>query len=79
MIEVWKWIVAHRVEIAEAVGALYVLASIVVRLTPSPKDDAALGKVRSVLERVSFLAPADTGRTLTLPGSDPRGGGNDRA
>ena len=76
MIEVWKWVTTHRVEIMEAVGALYLVASIVVRLTPSPKDDAALGKVRGFLERLSFLAPIDTGKVLTMPGANPRGGGD---
>jgi hypothetical protein len=76
MMEVWKWVTAHRVEIMEAVGALYLVASIVVRLTPSPKDDAALGKVRGLLERLSFLAPIDTGKVLTMPGANPRSGGD---
>ena len=73
MIEAWKWITTHRVEIMEAVGALYLVACIIVRLTPSPKDDAALGKVRGLLERLSFLAPQDTGKVLTMPGASPRG------
>lgn len=71
--EIIEWITAHKAEIAEAFGALWLLVSIVVRITPTPKDDEALSKVRAFLERVSFLAPQSTGRVLSLPGSNPRG------
>lgn len=69
----FSWVMAHKVEIMEALGGLWVLLSVIVRLTPSPKDDAALSKIRDVAERVSFLAPGDTDSVVSLPGADPRG------
>lgn len=73
----FSWVMAHKVEIMEALGGLWVLLSVIVRLTPSPKDDEALGKVREIAERVSFLAPRDSDSVGSLPGSSPRG--DDRA
>lgn len=39
------WIQSHPVEIFAVIGALYGAARVLVALTPTPKDDAALAKV----------------------------------
>lgn len=70
--DIWAWITAHQVEIAAAVGAAMTLASVIVRLTPSKKDDEALGRVRAFLERLSFLQPRDGQGLLSLPGAKAR-------
>lgn len=66
---IWAWIMAHRVEIVEAAGLLVGAASIVVRLTPTKRDDEALSWFRvHVLERLSVLQPRDGKGLLSLPG-----------
>jgi hypothetical protein len=44
------WITAHWKDIAAGIGALYALALVIVKLTPTPNDDAALAKVGIVLK-----------------------------
>lgn len=67
------WCQAHRVEIIEAAAALWVVASIYVRLTPSKRDDEALTRFRvEVLERLSFLQPADGRGVFSAPGAPAR-------
>lgn len=48
-------------------AALLALASIITRITPTPKDDQALATVRRALGRLSILDHADSGRTLKAP------------
>jgi len=48
-------------------AALLALASIITRITPTPKDDQALATVRRALGRLSILEPKDTHRLLKLP------------
>ena len=43
------WIIAHWKDIAAGLGALYALALVIVKLTPTPKDDEALAKVTPIL------------------------------
>lgn len=63
------WIDAHWAELLEAAAALWVVASIYVRLTPGEDDDRALTRFRvEVLERFSFLQPKDGTGVLSLPG-----------
>lgn len=71
--EIWAWLMAHRVEIAAAVGAAMTLASVIVRLTPSKKDDEALSWFRvQVLERLSLLQPRDAEGTFSWPTAKAR-------
>ena len=72
MIDLMTWITTHYAQIAEGLGALYVLASIYVSLTPGAADDAALGRVRAVIERLSFLQPKDAPGLLSAPGRKAR-------
>jgi len=46
-------------EISAIVGALYVIARVVVLLTPTPRDDAALKKVSSWLKLISLITGLD--------------------
>ena len=49
-----EWVVNHWLEITAAVGAFVTAASVVVKLTPTPKDDAALAKVRKFLDLLAL-------------------------
>lgn len=42
-------------ELLAVIGAIVVIASFIVKITPTKKDDAALSKVISFLERFSLL------------------------
>lgn len=66
------WIVAHQAELLAAAGAGYVLLSIIVRLTPTQRDDEALSAARAFVERLSFLQPRDGIGVLSLPGVPAR-------
>jgi hypothetical protein len=48
------WITEHWVELTAAVGGLVTVASIIVKLTPTPKDDAFLAKVKKILALVAL-------------------------
>jgi len=66
-----SWLLSHWTEVIAAAGALVAAASFITRLTPTPKDDAALAKIRKVLGRLSALQPPGTGRNLKMPLSRP--------
>lgn len=51
---------AHWNELCAAVTALIAFCSIVVKLTPSQKDDAILAKVIKVLDYLSIVNPKGT-------------------
>ncbi len=54
--EVVGWIVANWGDILKALGALYAALLIVVKLTPTPKDDQALSKISGfILKIVGFF------------------------
>ncbi|MCP4239426.1 MAG: hypothetical protein GY772_02585 [bacterium] len=56
------------------VAAALTVATIITRLTPTPRDDAALATVRGLLGRLSVLEHRDTGRVAKLPGAKPAPG-----
>ncbi len=62
-----SWLLAHWTELAAAAGALLAAASLITRVTPTPKDDAALRKVRTFLARLSILEPSENHRRMKLP------------
>lgn len=71
--EIITWIQANQSDLLLALGALWTLASVYVSLTPGKSDDAALSRFRvEVLERISFLAPRDIPRLLSVPGLKER-------
>lgn len=50
-------------------GVLFALLSIVVAIWP--KSEGAVGVIRSILERLSGLQPAQSAGTLKVPGTKP--------
>ena len=46
------WIQEHWDEVMAIVGCVYAIARIVVALTPTPKDDAVLGTVAALWQKV---------------------------
>ncbi len=66
-----SWLLTHWGELVAAAGAVLAAASFITRMTPTPKDDAALATVRNVLARLSLLHPSDTHRRMKLPLSKP--------
>jgi len=64
-----SWLVTHWGELLAAAGALVAAASFITTLTPTPKDDAALAKVRHVLARL--MQPLDSHRRVKLPLTKP--------
>ncbi|MCP4238972.1 MAG: hypothetical protein GY772_00225 [bacterium] len=56
------------------IAAALTVATVITRVTPTPRDDAALAKVRALLGRLSMLEHRDTGRMVKLPGAKPAPG-----
>ncbi len=59
------FVLSHRAQLLALAGALYTLASIVVGLLP---ESASKHKAIAFLERVSFIAHADSPGSVKLPG-----------
>ncbi|MCQ2411189.1 MAG: hypothetical protein MJ053_07020 [Elusimicrobiaceae bacterium] len=49
-----NWIHTNAKEILAAIGAVVTAASLIVKLTPTPKDDALLAKIIRVLSALSL-------------------------
>lgn len=49
-----EWITNHYTDILAWIGAVVSCATIIVKLTPTPKDDAILAKVIKVLSALSL-------------------------
>lgn len=58
--EVLQWIVDHHTELVAGFGYAVALASVVVKLTPTPKDDAFLAQLLTVLKTVSLVKKEKT-------------------
>ena len=52
-----EWIVEHWAEIVQLILAIIGAASIVVKLTPTPKDDEILGKIKKFISNWIALNP----------------------
>jgi hypothetical protein len=52
--EAWKWITANYTEMVAALGGIVLAARIIVKLTPTPKDDTALEKVVVFLKTIGL-------------------------
>lgn len=48
------WVMANWVEITAVVGGVVTIASIIVKWTPTQKDDAVLAKVMKILAFLSL-------------------------
>ena len=55
----------YMVEISAIVGAIYIVARVVVVLTPTPKDDAALKKVARWLRIIGMFSGLDLKKGIT--------------
>ena len=51
----FEWIVKHWADILAGFGGLVLLASIIVGLTPTTKDDNFLRKIINAFDKLSFL------------------------
>ena len=69
MFEALDWTLANLDAIGAAFASLYAVVTIVVGLTPTPKDDDFL---RRLSERLSFLAPRGVAPKIKLPGAAPK-------
>ena len=67
-----SWIFTHWGELLAGAGAILAAASFITRLTPSPKDDAAISRLQSLLARISMLNPPHRGQSLKMPGQRPK-------
>jgi len=53
------WIQDNYVEVLAVIGAVYSLARMIVALTPTEADDAAVKKVGGVLQKIGSLFGLD--------------------
>lgn len=49
-----NWITEHWDEILQALGAVYVAATLIAALTPTDKDDTVLDKIGKWADRLGF-------------------------
>jgi hypothetical protein len=71
--EVLSWLMANAGTIAMLLGSLTALATVIVALTPTTRDDKAL---RRLMEYASLIHPPDvrtkTGKVFSAPGTRGR-------
>lgn len=48
--QIWNWLTQNWTEVVAAVGGVVLAARIIVKLTPTPKDDSFLEKVVNFLK-----------------------------
>ena len=59
MAEVISWIISHIKDIASVVCSVILVSSMIVKLTPSVKDNAFLSRVIGLLDRLSIAQTAE--------------------
>ena len=52
-----NWIQTNGKDILAIIGGIVTVASLIVKLTPTQKDDAVLGKIIQVLSALSLFNP----------------------
>ena len=57
MTEIIKWCVSHWEEVLQLVGGLVAVATLIVKLPPTQKDDSVLGQVIKILAAFSLVNP----------------------
>lgn len=73
MTEAITWLRANQVELMALAGAAYALLCIVVRLTPTKRDDEALAAAHAFFIRAAVLVPRDfNAGVVKLPGAMPK-------
>lgn len=55
-----EWITAHYQDVFAIIGGVVSVATIIVKLTPTQKDDAILAKIVKVLDCFSIVNPNGT-------------------
>jgi len=50
----FEWISANWKEIVAVVGAVVIAARLIVKLTPTPKDDSVLEKIVNILKAIGL-------------------------
>lgn len=51
------WIIAHWKDILAIIGGVVFVCSVIVKLTPTPKDDAILAKIIKILAALGLFNP----------------------
>lgn len=59
------WIIEHKVDLLAIYGAVVVICSIIVKLTPSTKDDTIWGKIINILDHFSTVFKASDAEKLS--------------
>lgn len=57
MTEIIKWCTSHWEEVLQLVGGVVAVATLIVKLTPTQKDDSVLGQVIKILAAFSLVNP----------------------
>lgn len=55
MIQLINWCTQHWQDVLAIIGGVVSVATIIVKLTPTQKDDAVLGKIIAVLSALSLV------------------------
>lgn len=71
MAEILAFLVANKAVIVGIASGVLGLATLITGLTPSPKDDAVVAKIRDFLARFGFAQYSDAPGSLKLPGVAP--------
>lgn len=67
MNETYNWIQGHGAEIIAIIGGTVMLARLIVKITPTPKDDAFLAKVVKVLKEIGLYIADDKAKVEEEP------------
>jgi len=62
----WNWIVANWPYILSGIFGLIVVASIIVKLTPTTKDDSILGKIIAFIDHFSIAKTANDKKLIEI-------------
>ena len=57
MTEIITWVQTHWADVGAFILAVIGAASIIVRITPTPKDDEILGKIKAFVSKYLALNP----------------------
>jgi MFS superfamily sulfate permease-like transporter len=62
----WNWIVTNWPYILSALFGVVVVASIIVKMTPTTKDDSVLGKIVSFIDHFSLAKTANDKKLIEI-------------
>jgi len=62
----WNWIVTNWAYILSAFFGVVVVASIIVKLTPTTKDDSILGKIIAFIDHFSLAKTANDKKLIEI-------------